>query len=138
MLVTYILSTEVCIRTKEWQGVKEHDRSSAGEEGYAVLCAGCEGIKRNGTRPLRSLCGTCKVRVWIKGREVLVRARRIRSEKLREHYREGYARSHEGKGIEWYGDDNVEHIWEQVKWAMVESAREVCDSVRVGEKTTKS
>ena len=28
----------------------EHDRSGAGEEGYAALFAGCEG---NGTRPLR-------------------------------------------------------------------------------------
>ena len=31
---------------------QEHDRSSAGEEGYAVISAGCEG-KRNETRPLR-------------------------------------------------------------------------------------
>ena len=43
----------------------------------------------------------CKVRlvgVWIKRREVVVRAKRIRSEKLREHqYREGYFRSLERK-----------------------------------------
>ena len=74
----------------------------------------------------------CKVRLigaWIK-REVVVGARRIRSEKLRDHqYREGYARSLEGKGVEWDGDDNVEHMW---KWAMVESAGEVYGSVRVG------
>ena len=80
----------------------------------------------------------CKVRlvgVWIKRREVVVGARRIRSEKLREHqYREGYARSLEGKGIKWDGDDNVEHMCKQVKWAMVERSREVCDSVRVGGK----
>ena len=31
-----------------------------------------------------------------------------------------------------------EHIWEQVKWAMVESAIEVCGSVRVGGKNPKS
>ena len=46
----------------------------------------------------------CKVRlvgVWIKRRGVVVRARRIRSEKLREHqYSEGYAKSLEGKGVE--------------------------------------
>ena len=46
----------------------------------------------------------CKLRLvgaWIKRREVVVRARRIRSEKLREHqYREGYARFLEGKEIE--------------------------------------
>ena len=34
-------------------------------------------------------------------------ARRIRREKLREHqYRERYARSLEGKGVEYDGDDN--------------------------------
>ena len=39
---------------------------------------------------------------WVKKREVVVRARRIRSEKLKEHqYREEYARSLERKGIEW-------------------------------------
>ena len=66
---------------------------------------------------------------WIK-REVVVRDRRIRSEKLREHhqYIEGYVRSLEGKGIKWDGDNNVEHMWEQVKQAMVESAKEVCGS----------
>ena len=34
-------------------------------------------------------------------KEEVVGARRIRSEKLREHqYKEGYARSYEGKGVE--------------------------------------
>ena len=27
----------------------------------------------------------------------------------------------EGKEVEWDGDDNVEHMWEQVKLAMVRS-----------------
>ena len=68
----------------------------------------------------------------------MVGARRIRSEKLREHQnREGYVRSLEGKGVEWNGDNNVEHMWEQVKWAMVESAREVCGSLRVAGKNPK-
>ena len=50
---------------------------------------------------------------------MVVGARGIRSEKLREHqYREGYARSLEGKGAEWEGDNNVENMWEQVKRAM--------------------
>ena len=45
-------------------------------------------------------------------REVVDGARRIRSEKLREHqYREGYARSLEGKRVEWDGENNVEHMW---------------------------
>ena len=49
---------------------------------------------------------------WIKRREVVVMARRIKSEKLTEHqYREGYGRSLKGKD----GDVNVEHMWEQVK-----------------------
>ena len=62
----------------------------------------------------------------------------IRSEKPREHqYREGYARSFKGKGLEWNADNNVDNIWEQVKQAMTESAREVCGSVRVGGKEPK-
>ena len=72
----------------------------------------------------------CKVRLvgtWIKGREVVDRGRRIRSKKLMEHqYREEYAIFLEGKRVEWDGENNVEYMWEQVKRAMVESAREVC------------
>ena len=45
-------------------------------------------------------------------------------------YREGYARRFEGKRVE-LGGDNVNHMWEQVKRAMVESAREVCGLMRV-------
>ena len=45
-----------------------------------------------------------------------VEAWRIRSEKLREHqYKEKYVRSLEWKGVEWDGDNNVGHMWEQVK-----------------------
>ena len=59
-------------------------------------------------------------------------------EKLREHhYREGYARTLEGKRVRWDGDNNIEHMWDQVKRRMVESAREVCGSVRVGGKGPK-
>ena len=58
-------------------------------------------------------------------------ARRIRSEKLREHqFREGYAWSLEEKRVEC-----VEHMWEQVKWAMVESARVEVGSVRKNPKS---
>ena len=35
-------------------GGKEHDISSAGEEGYAAICAGYEGSERNGMRPSSS------------------------------------------------------------------------------------
>ena len=62
-----------------------------------------------------------------------------RRAKLREHqYREGYTRSLEEKGVEWDGDNNVEHTWEQVKRAMVEGAREMYDLVRGGGKNPKS
>ena len=71
----------------------------------------------------------------IKRREVVVR---IRSEKLnKDWYREGYTRSLEGKRVEWDGDDNVKHMWEQVKQAMDGSAKEVYGSLRVGERTQK-
>ena len=57
----------------------------------------------------------------------MVGARRIRSKKMREHqYREGYTRSLEGKRVEWDGNNNVQHMWEQVKWEKVESTKEVC------------
>ena len=43
---------------------------------------------------------------WIKRGEVVVGAKRIRSEKLREHqYREGYANYPEGKKVEGDGDN---------------------------------
>ena len=64
-------------------------------------------------------------------------ARRIRSEKLREdRHREGYARSLEVKRVR--DGENFEHTWEQVKWTMVESVREVCGSVRVEGNNQKS
>ena len=66
-------------------------------------------------------------------------ARRIKSEKLREpQYKEGYSRFLEGNRVEWDRDNNVKHMWDQVEQAMVESAREVCGSVKVGGKNPKS
>ena len=53
--------------------------------------------------------------------------------KLRGHqYREGYATSLQCKRVEWDGESTVEHIWEQMRQAIVESAREVCGSVSEG------
>ena len=47
-------------------------------------------------------------------------ARRIRSEKLREHqYGVGYVWSLERKRVEWDRERNVEHKWEQVKHTMI-------------------
>ena len=55
------------------------------------------------------------VGAWIKKREVVIGARRIKSEKLtKDRYREGYARSLERKGVE-CDEDNVEHNWDQMK-----------------------
>ena len=72
----------------------------------------------------------CKVRlvgVWIKSREVVNRARRSRSEKLREHqYREGYSTSLDGKKVKRYLENNVKHMWELVKWAIWFKVQEKC------------
>ena len=69
------------------------------------------------------LCKFRLVGAWIKRREVVDGAW---SEKLREHqYREGYVRSLEGKRVEWDGENNFNHMWEQVKRAVVENSREV-------------
>ena len=83
----------------------------------------------------------CKVKLvgaWIKSREVVIGARRIISETLREdRYREEYTRSLKGKRVGRDRDNNVKHMWEEVKWAMVETTREECGSVRVGERTQR-
>ena len=51
---------------------------------------------------------------------------------------EGYAMCIESKLVEWNEDRNVEQMWEQRKQAMVDSAGDVCGSVRVGEKNPKN
>ena len=48
-------------------------------------------------------------------------------------YREGYAGFLKGQIVE----NDVEHMWEQMKRALVESAREVSGLVRVGERTQR-
>ena len=53
-------------------------------------------------------------------------ARRITNEKLREHkYIGGYARRLESKRVEWDEGRNVEHMWEQMRQALVDSASDV-------------
>ena len=37
-----------------------------------------------------------------------------------------------GKRVEWDGENSAELMWEQVKRAMIESAREMCESMQVG------
>ena len=65
--------------------------------------------------------------------------RRIRSKKQRENqYKEGYARSLEGRRGEWDEENNIEYMWEQAIWVMAESAREESGSVKVGGKNPKS
>ena len=69
--VTNTSCTKFCISTKgwlgtRWSGGKKHDISGVGKERYTSLCAGYEGSKRNGTRPLRaSFCYVvlCKVKL---------------------------------------------------------------------------
>ena len=82
----------------------------------------------------------CKVRLVgpsIKRREVVVGAISIKSEKLRKDQYRDMLDLLRGKRVEGDGN-NVKHMWEQVKWAMVESAREGCYSVRVERKNPKS
>ena len=51
------------------------------------------------------LCKVTLLGKWTKSREIVNRAWRIRSEKLRKHqYKEDYVRSLEGKGAEWDGE----------------------------------
>ena len=58
-----------------------------------------------------ALCKARLVGAWIKNREMVVGVRMIRCEKLRENqYREGYARSLEGKRVEQDGDNNFEYM----------------------------
>ena len=65
------------------------------------------------------------VEAWIKSREEVDGARRIRNDILRKHqYREGYVRSLERMKVKW----DVKHMLEQVKQAMAESAREICEA----------
>ena len=83
----------------------------------------------------------CKVRLvgtWINRREMVNGARRIKSEKLRNHqYMEGYVRRLECK-VNWDKGRNVEKMLERVKRAKVDSAREVYGSARVEGKNPKN
>ena len=64
-------------------------------------------------------------------------ARKIRSEKLREHqYIKEYVRCFVSKRVEWHNGKNIEQMWKEVKQALVDSAREVCGSVRGGRTQT--
>ena len=78
---------------------------------------------------------------WVHGLigEVVNGAKRIKSEKLREHhYVEGYGRCLGGKRAELDEDRNAEQMQEQVKRGMNDTAREVCSSVRVVGKNYKN
>ena len=65
---------------------------------------------------------------------MVVGARRIRSEKLREHqYREGYTRSLEGKGVEWEiiiaGEMGNGRKWKRSMWFIESREKEPKESV---------
>ena len=93
MWVAHTLNTKVCISTHggkgpRWRGCKEHDRSGAGEEGMLNLVQDVKAVRGMGRRISDHYVVLCTVRfvgTWIKRREVMDGARRIRSEKLREH-----------------------------------------------------
>ena len=51
---------------------------------------------------------------------------------------EEYSRYLESKRVDWDLGRNVEQMWEQMKRTMSDNAREVCSSVRVGEKNSKN
>ena len=108
-------------------GCNVHNRSGADKESYAALCAGCESSERNGRGLSDHHVVMCKVRLvgtWIKRREVVIESRKLRNEKLREQqYIEEYVRYFESKKLERDERRNVEHIWERVKRAVVDSAR---------------
>ena len=74
MWVSYTLSTGVeYIRVSK--GRDGDNRSGAGEEGYAALCAGCKDSEKYGTRLSDQHVVLCKVRLleaWIKRRKVWV------------------------------------------------------------------
>ena len=117
--ITHILSTEACISTQEWQeakteGDKEHGRSNTGEEDMLRCVQGVRavrGMRRGLSDHLVILCKVRLVGTWIKKREVVAVARRIRNERLKEHqYKEEYASSLVDKGAERDGDNNIEHM----------------------------
>ena len=69
-------------------GGNEHDRFGAGKEIYIVLCKRCENTKGWNQTSQIIMLHCVKLGWWgvlIKRREVVEGARRIRSEKLREH-----------------------------------------------------
>ena len=57
---------------------------------------------------------------------------------MRDHqYRGGYDRSFEGKGVEWDGGDNVEHMLEQVNEQWLKCKRNVWLSENGGVERTQ-
>ena len=115
----------------EYRNLHKHTRVPRGQDGVEVnsminlvlvkkyilrYVQYVRAVGRMGRDPSNHHVLLCKVRlvgVWIKRREVVVVVRRIRREKLRKHqYREVYARSLEGKGVECDGENNDEHMWE--------------------------
>ena len=58
---------------------------------------------------------------------------------LREQqHKNEYSRSSESITVEWNEFCDVNQMWEEEKWTEVKSIREICGSVRVGRKNSKS
>ena len=60
----YLLQAQECALVHH--DGNEHDRSGAGEERYAALCASCEGSDRNRASPCTSPC-CVKSSWWVHG-----------------------------------------------------------------------
>ena len=64
--------------------------------------------------------------------------RRNKSDMLREQCKEKYVRALETKIVKWNEASDIEHMWEQVKEVMVDSAREMCVTARMGRNNPRS
>ena len=124
MWVAHTSSTRVCISIQGWQEAK----IDWGKEPYNMMLVKKDMLRY--VQEVRAVRGMGRglldhhvvlskvtlVGAWIKRREVVDRARKIRSKKLRKHqYREGYARSLEGKRVELDVENKVEQIWKKVQ-----------------------
>ena len=112
--VTYTLNTRICIRVARGQDgveVKSMKDLVLVKKDMLRFVQNMRAVRGMGWDISDHYVVLCKVRLVgkrIKRREVVGGARRIITEKLREHqHREEYARSLEGKRVEWDEENNV-------------------------------
>ena len=84
------------------------------------------------------LCKIVFVGAWMERKEKRTEMGRIRSEKLREQIcKDEYVMTLETIVVEWEQME-IEQVWEQVKEAVVVSAKEVCGCVKIGGRNVNS